>query len=485
MKLSTGQCIPQYDHIFVDLDGTLVRSDLFIESILCLLARNPLRVFSLLLWLLRGRPAAKEQVARLAKIDISSLPFECELIDYLKTQRRHGKKIVLATAAHRLHAEKVAAHLGFFDEVMASDASVNLKGERKLAAITAKMEGKNFAYAGDGPADRPLWQAAAGNILVNAAKADVHRARSDRKAELVIHTRPPLWRAFRHEMRVHQWAKNLLVFAPLLTAHAYSSGPAILATILAFICFSLCASGVYFLNDLLDLAADRQHSSKRHRPLASGDLPLFWGFIGALLLPATAFLIALLFLPAMFSLTLAAYFIITNAYSFVIKQISTADVMTLSVLYTLRVVAGAAAAGISLSFWLMAFSIFLFVSLAYLKRYIEIDALEQSDSRAHGRGYTANDSETMFTLGSANITAAVLVMAFYINSEDVVLLYRTPEILWLLCLLTLYWGNRVWVGARRGKIDDDPIVFAIRDKVSQMTAVCGLTIVLMARFIAI
>ena len=198
-----------------------------------------------------------------------------------------------------------------------------------------------------------------------------------------------------------------------------------------------------------------------------------------------AFAAALALLPTIFVGVLAVYFLITNAYSFVLKRISTADVMTLAILYTLRLVAGGAATGIALSSWLMAFSVFLFVSLAYLKRYNEVAVLPENANKAHGRGYSVADSETMFSLGIANITASVLVLALYINSEEVIRLNQSPEILWLLCLLMLYWGNRIWVYARRGKIPDDPVVFVIKDKVSRMVGVAFVIVALAARYIEI
>jgi 4-hydroxybenzoate polyprenyltransferase/phosphoserine phosphatase len=459
--------------IFVDLDGTLVRTDLFAESILRLLKNNPLSIISLVSWLARGIPYAKERVAHYVDIDVEELPLEASLLDYLKGQREQGRRLVLATAAPRKYADKIAAHLGIFDDVLATNANYNMKGRGKLVAIRAAAGYEEFAYAGDSAADTPIWQAASANIFVNAPATDVKAAEAAGKATKIIASRPPQWRAFLREMRPHQYAKNALIFVPLITSHHYLYTSSLLAALLAFICFSLCASGAYFLNDLLDLASDRRHPSKRSRPLASGNLTLHLGVAGAILLPAIAFLLAANSLPAVFVLVLAVYFLITNAYSFVLKRISTADVMTLAILYTLRVVAGAAALDIILSWWLLAFSVFLFVSLSYLKRYIEVAAITEGGN-AHGRPYSGVDSETMFSLGTANMTASVLILALYINSQEVTREYQTPEILWILCLLVLYWGNRIWIGARRGKIADDPVEFAIHDRVTRIVGVAFL-----------
>ena len=461
----------------------MIRTDLFFESFLKFIKTNPFNVFPFLCWLLQGRSIAKERLAERVEIDASLLPYETELVDYLAEQKKQGRRIVLATASHRRYAEQVALHLELFDHVIATEAGDNQKGRRKLATIRALAGEAGFCYAGDSAADRPIWQAAESLIFVNAPAADVTAAETAKNVELTIRTRPPQWRAFRREMRLHQYAKNALIFVPLFTSHSYLSAPGIVAALVAFVCFSLCASGVYFLNDLLDLQADRQHPRKRNRPLASGNLALSTGIAGAIALPLIAFALAFAFLPMLFVAVLASYYLATNAYSFFLKSISTADVMTLVIFYTLRVVAGAVATGIELSSWLLAFSFFLFVSLAYLKRYIEVAAPENRETKAHGRGYSAADSETMFSLGIANMTASVLVLALYINSAEVAGLYQSPKFLWLLCFLMLYWGNRLWVGARRGKIEDDPVVCALKDKVSRIVALSFILVALAAKFI--
>ena len=469
--------------IYVDLDGTLVRTDLLWEAIVAYLTRSPLNIFALVGWLLRGRSKAKTAIARQVGLDASLLPYETELIDYLGERKQAGDKLVLATASHWVFARAVAAHLGIFDDVIATTSRRNLKGEEKLAAIREHVRGGEFAYAGDSPADRPIWQAAAASILVNASASDIAREREAGRLEKSISPTVSPLSAFVRNMRVHQWAKNILVFVPLLTSHTYIDAAAGLDALLAFLALSLCASGVYMLNDLLDLDAGRRHASKRKRPMACGELPVQFGLLGAMALPAVAIVMAALLLPVPFLITLVVYYCISNLYSFALKRHSTIDVITLAVLFTVRIVAGAAAIDVELSSWLVAFSMFLFVSLAYLKRYIEVAAIERDEDRAHGRGYSAADRETMFGLGIANSTAAVLVLALYISSPGEVERYAHPEFLWLICLLLLFWSNRIWVGARRGKIDDDPVVFAVKDKVSRRIGILMLLVVLAARYV--
>ncbi|WP_339865706.1 UbiA family prenyltransferase [Paremcibacter congregatus] len=473
-------------NIFVDLDGTLIKTDLLFESALKFIKINPLHIFYLIVWLIQGKATLKHNLAQKIKIDVTVLLYQKPLLDYLKIKNEQGCRLILATASHIHYARSVADHLNIFDDVIATDIHNNMKGHRKLTAIQDYVKGDIFSYAGDSNADIPIWREATSNIFVNAPVSVIKEAHAAGKAEKIIETRErSTSRAFIKEMRLHQWAKNVLVFIPLLTSHAYMNADALLMGMLAFICFSFCASGVYFLNDLLDIEADRKHKTKKYRPIASGDLSIPYGVIGALILPVFAFTLAGLFLPFNFVIVLAVYFLITNGYSFYLKRISTADIMTLAVLYTTRVVAGAVATGITLSSWLLVFSIFVFVSLAYLKRYIEVSVFENDNKKVEGRGYSAADSETMFSLGISNITASVLVLAFYINSDEVRQMYKTPEILWGLCLLMLYWGNRIWVGARRGKISDDPVVFAIKDKVSRMVGLGFILVVVAAKFIVI
>lgn len=475
--------IDKIKYVVVDLDGTLVRTDLFVESLLRYLKGNPFKIVRLLLWILKGRAYAKQKVAENIDIDATYLPYEESLIAYLKQLKSQGKEIILATASHRNYADRVAEHLGIFDRVMATEENHNLKGRNKLAAIKEIIGDEDFAYAGDSAADTPIWRAAAANIMVNAPAANVAEAEKDGKLVWQTKSETSVVKSFVKEMRPHQYAKNVLIFVPLVTSHEYSDPTHIVTTLLAFVCFSFCASGVYFLNDLLDLQEDRRHRSKRYRPIASGALPLVVGIAGAIGFPLLAFALSIAFLPLAFCGVLLVYFAITNAYSFLLKRITTVDVMTLAILYTLRVVAGAAASGVSLSYWLIGFSVFIFVSLAFMKRYIEVAALSEKSGQVRGRGYSRDDRETMFSLGIANFTAAVIILTLYINSPFVLTSYSTPEFLWLLCLIVLFWGNHIWVCARRGDIPDDPVVFAIKDRASQLVGVSFVIVLFLAKYI--
>lgn len=476
--------IKNIKYIFVDLDGTLVRTDLFFESIIKRIKQNPLSIFQIITWLMQGRSVSKEKLAKLVTINPEYLPYETELIDYLKEQKKN-KTIILATASNQLYANSIAEHLGIFDKVIASDKKNNLKGRHKLSAILKITGNDSFIYAGDSKADRPIWQDAQCNIFVNAPQKNIEEAKLHNKAEKIIKSRSSIPLAFINEMRIHQWAKNFLIFVPLFTSHNYLETTSLISTTYAFLCFSFCASGVYFLNDMLDLDADRFHKSKRYRPLASGNLPLSFGFAGAFILPIVAFGVAWLNLPSTFLYILLFYYLVSNTYSFILKRISSLDVMTLAILYTLRIVAGAEAINVVISSWLVAFSVFVFVSLAYLKRYIEISTLTKSTEKTNERGYFKDDAESMFSLGVANMTASVVILSFYINSAEVASLYKNPKILWGLCWLMLYWGNRIWIAARRGNIHDDPVVFAIKDNISRLIGLGFLIVVISAKYLQI
>ncbi len=289
--------------------------------------------------------------------------------------------------------------------------------------------------------------------------------------------------AFVRTMRPHHWAKNLLIFVPLLTSHEYESGAAIFAALVAFACFSLCASGGYFINDLWDREADRQHDIKRNRPLASGALSFNLGIGGAIGLPIAALALSILFLPLKFLLVLSAYFALTMSYSFYLKRVFTADVLALSVLYMLRVLAGAVAIEVALSSWLLAFCIFLFISLAYLKRYIELRKMNGRNDPVLGRGYSGVDSDTMYSLGIANATASIVVLALFVSSPEVKLEYANQDILWVLCLVMIFWTNRIWIAAKRGDVDEDPVEFALHDRASQLAGVLCVVVILVARYV--
>jgi 4-hydroxybenzoate polyprenyltransferase len=422
----------------VDLDDTLVRSDVQLESALQLLKRNVLYAFLMLFWFLRyGKAGLRSRIAARVSLNAATLPYNHELLAWLEGERARGRSLWLCTNADEKFARSVAQHLGIFQGCIASDALINL-AVHKSDRLTERFGAGGFEYCGSEWHSRANWSR-------------------------------PLVRA----LRPHQWTKNALVLVPLLAAHQIGDLQALANALLGLVAFCLCASSVYVLNDMLDLEADRAHPRKSKRPFAAGNLPLgaaFW-LVPALLAAAASIAV---FLPVRFQISLAAYYVLTASYSFGLKKMLLVDAVALAGLYTLRVIAGAGAADVALSFWLLLFSVFLFLSLAFVKRYAELDSLRrQQRLQAVGRGYHVEDLSVLQSLGTAAGYLSVLVLALYINSPDIQALYHRPKVIWILCVLMLYWISRVWMTAHRGKMHDDPVVYALKDRLSLVLGLCA------------
>jgi 4-hydroxybenzoate polyprenyltransferase/phosphoserine phosphatase len=451
--------------LVVDLDGTLIRTDLLGESCFALLATAPQRLPAVLVLLARGVAAFKVGVAAEVVLDIARLPFNEDLLARLRAERARGRRIYLASAAARRYAEAVADELGLFDGVFASDPGSNLKGAEKARALCAAFGRGGFDYAGNSTADLDVWQAAGGVLAVNAAPALLRTVLRRFPDATVITPKRPATRHYVQALRPHQWLKNLLLLVPAFAAHRFEPAM-ILACALAFMSFSLCASSVYLLNDLLDLRHDRQHRRKRHRPFASGRVDMLHGVAmgaGALV---GAVAIGLL-LPLPFLGVLAAYAALTLAYSLVLKRQPILDVITLAGLYGIRIVAGGAAVAVLLSPWLLAFSVFFFLCLALVKRSTElIDRLGSDAADPPGRGYRLADLSVLQTMAGASGYVAVLVFILYISSPAIADLYGEADRLWAIPVVLLFWVSRVLILTHRGEMHDDPVVFAARDRTS-------------------
>jgi 4-hydroxybenzoate polyprenyltransferase len=459
----------------VDLDGTLLKSDVLYESLLALLSHNPFYLFLLPFWLLRGKAALKHEIASRVELDASTLPYDERLVSLLRETPARPR--VLCTATNAKFAHHIAQHLGVFDQVLASDDSLNLSGHRKASALVERFGERGFDYAGNERIDLDVWSRSRGAWVVNGSESLARRAARVTTVDRHLPVRRGSLKTWIKAIRVHQWLKNLLVFLPLLASHRFYDVASVLQTGMAFLAFGLCASGVYVLNDLLDLPSDRRHPRKRLRAFAAGTLPLLHGLMAAPALTLAGFTLAWLVGP-LFALVLAGYYVMTLAYSLRLKRVVMVDVVVLAGLYTIRIIGGAAAIDASLSFWLLAFSMFIFLSLAMLKRYTELATmLANGQGKASGRGYEVNDLPLIQSLGAASGYLAVLVFALYINSPESLALYGRPQVLWLICPMLLYWISRAWIKAHRGGMDDDPVVFAVTDRVSQVViAICGLLV---------
>lgn len=452
--------------LVVDLDGTLIHTDMLHESAVRLLRDRPLAVLGIPALLARGKAALKRHLAAYTRFNPATLPYNETLLAWLRDQRAEGRRLVLCTASDQSIAEAIARHLGIFDEVIASDGARNVSGEQKANVLVERFGRSGFDYAGNSRQDLPVWACAHRAIVVNAPRALVSQVE---EAYTVVKAFPSPRRGVRvwaNVLRVHQWLKNLLLFVPLLAAHEFDNAEAWISLLLAFFAFSICASSVYVANDLLDLESDRRHPRKKRRPFAAGQVPVWAGALLAPLLLAFSLGLAIR-VNAPFFAWLVVYFALTCAYSLTLKRLMLVDCLTLALLHTLRIVAGGAASDNTPSFWLLAFSIFLFLSLAFVKRYTEMDVQQHNgQAKIHGRGYHTADAPLIRAMGIVSGYLSALVLALYLNSEAVVKLYRAPGLIWGCVPVMLFWISWIWMRAHRGEMHDDPVVFAVKDRVS-------------------
>lgn len=478
--MSSETAVSSRSILFVDLDGTLVATDLLAEATAALFATRSRSLLSIPGWLLAGRARLKQRLAECVTPNVARLPFRQDVLEFLTEQKRAGRRLVLATASDRRWAQAVADELGLFDHVLASDGVQNLKGSRKLEAIEAHCRERGadeFGYIGDSPADLPIWKAASEVYAVEPSSGTL-QALGERRPLRVFGAPGSRWKAALHAIRPHQWVKNVLIFVPLVAGHQLGNAAAVIGALVAFVAFSLCASAVYVLNDVLDVEADRGHPVKRGRPFASGALPIAWSVPLIVGLLGVAAVLCAAFLPWTFAAVLGVYLVITTLYSLWFKRKLLVDVFVLAGLYTIRILAGGVASGIEVSEWLVAFSMFLFTSLAFAKRYAELLGLEpQSPGRIERRGYIASDLSLIESIGCASGYMAVLILALYIHSPEVKVLYSHPRILWLICPVIMYWISRIWFQAKRRVLKSDPVVFAVTDRQSWLAA--GVTALLL------
>lgn len=470
--------------LVVDLDGTLTPTDTLAESVVRVAKRSPLNLFRMPLWLLGGRAAFKEAISRHADFSAEHLPYRPALLAYLREQKENGRRLILATAAHHTIAARVAAHLGLFDEVIATQPGHNVKGKAKLEAIRHKV-GAEFAYAGDSPADLPIWKAAKAAILVGASPGVTNAVKAGTPIEREFPREQPGLPEWLRALRVHQWLKNLLLFVPFLTAFTFSDPNILLAICAAFLAFSFAASATYVVNDLWDLDNDRAHPRKRNRPFASARIAIASGLLVAALALAAGLALAYWVSPGFLAMLLA-YLALTSAYSWVLKEYVLIDVIMLSLLYTLRILAGSVAIGIQTSSWLLAFSVFIFLSLALVKRCAELVSLGQLGAGGtRGRDYRVSDLTVLWPLGVGAALSAVVVFGLFINAPETQARYASPELLWLAAVGLIYWLARLWIKTSRGEMHDDPVVYAIKDKGSRITVAVIVALTLVAHFFPI
>jgi 4-hydroxybenzoate polyprenyltransferase len=456
----------------VDLDGTLVRTDTLHEQLVRLVQSRPLLALATPLWLLGGRASFKARLSQVCTLDPALLPYQEDLVTYLRKEKDKGRRLILATASDGESARAVAEHLQLFDEVYASDGRHNLKGADKARLLVEKLGERGFSYAGDSKADIKVWERAGGAVLVGTTGSVRRKVESlGTPAEALIGERPKRLPKLIKAMRIYQWIKNILVFVTMLLAHRITAEAGINA-MLMFVAFCATASGIYLINDLFDLNADRAHSRKGKRPFASGELPLAYGLFGPVLV-VFGLVVALTINHG--SLTvLMLYIVATTAYSVKLKTLPLIDVFLLAGLYTIRLYSGGVATAAPISAWLLAFSSFFFLSLAFLKRFAELSSSVTEETTENlRRGYNLKDQQVIQAMGVASAFMASLVLSLYVDTNIAREFYAMPEALWLIVPLFLFWQCRMWLSSARGNMTDDPIVFAVKDWVSWVTATLG------------
>lgn len=449
----------------VDLDGTLIAGDTLLESCLIAVKRKPYLMFLFPFWILGGKLKFKEKVHQYAEPDYDTLHYRDDVLEFIEDEKQKGRSIILATASSQHIGDRIAEDLGIFDLVLGSGNGINLRSEFKRAELVRRFGEKGFDYMGDSSADIAVFKSSRKSYLVEPSSSVLSETKKIGNLAKVFGEKSAKIPLLIKQIRVYQWVKNLLVFFPVLLAHILPTGNYLVNTLTAFLSFSFIASAVYVLNDLLDLSADRVHQRKKTRPFASGKLSLKYGFAMIPLLLIGGFLPSFLLLPMEFNLILIAYFILTTLYSFILKRIYILDILVLASLYTIRILAGAVAVDVPASPWLLAFSMFIFLSLACVKRFTELYDLSQTNQeKTAGRGYRIDDIGLIKIIGAASGLLSVLVFVLYVNSTEILALYNSPILLYIVAFLILYWILRIWFKAVRGEMHDDPIVFSLRDK---------------------
>jgi 4-hydroxybenzoate polyprenyltransferase len=480
----------------VDLDGTLVKSDTLLDAVVVMARKRPACLLKLPAWVMEGKAAFKRHVTTAVQLDVAHLPYNQPLLGYLEQERAKGRPIYLATGADYALAERVAEHVGLFTGVLGSDGTTNLTGKNKLAAFRERF-GDQFSYIGNARPDVSLLTHCEEPMVANPDRSLSNALRSAGIVPVArFEDRASSLKAWLKAIRLHQWAKNTLIFVPLLLAHEHSAA-LMAAAVLSFLSFGLCASATYIVNDLLDLETDRRHLSKRRRPFAAGDLSPLAGAGVICLFMACSLVLALalpkvvaamspaeaLVRPYYFLEWLGVYLVTTLAYSLYLKRVVLVDVIVLSGLYTVRILAGSAATGVFVSTWLAAFSIFFFLSLAFVKRFAELEGLLRRNAvPSNGRGYRTEDLEQLRSFGTASGYASVVVLTLYISNlaESAGQLYQHSTRLWLMVPILLLWISRLWLTASRGALHEDPVVYAITDRRSLMLGLCVLAVVVSA-----
>ena len=476
LKLQSNINIP----LVVDLDGTLTLTDTLFESFILFIKKNPfLNIFLTFFWLFQGKAKLKDMISKHVEIRSNLLPYNLAFLEWLNLQHSTGRKLVLCSAANHKIANQVADHFQIFDEVHSSTSTHNLSGQNKTLLLESLYGEYGYIYAGNSFDDLNVWKKAGESVIVNASLKVTNALKKITTSYIEFPRQKLRIRHFIKLLRLHQWAKNILIFLPLLAAHKLYDFENITLLLVAFVAMGLCASSTYMLNDIFDLESDRLHPRKRFRPFASGDIPIEFALLIFFIYPASIFIAS--FVGKGFVYILLLYTLITLAYSFYLKSIVILDCIVLAALYTIRIIAGAVVIDNDISFWLLSFSVLLFFSLSFLKRYAEILSIKDSGKiDLHGRGYLSSDSPLILSLGTSSGLGSIVVMMLYLNSPEILELYNNTILLWCTIPVLLFWISHIWFQTHRGNMHDDPVIFAVTDKISIASSLIFFTFIFLS-----
>lgn len=450
----------------VDLDGTLIRTNTLLETALGALKKNPLFIISLIQALPRGKAQVKRLIGEQFSADPSTLPYNKEFLAWITNEHAHGRKLILATASDELIARTIAHHLGIFSDVIASTPKASVTAGGKALVLCNIFGTNGFSYAGNSRDDLAVWNCAKSAIVVDAPTSIVSRIKKDSIIEKQFTTIKILpLKVIAKTMRIHQWVKNALLFIPALAAHELVRTDVALHAVFGFLSFSLLASAVYIINDITDIPSDRAHATKKYRPIASGAIYINHAIILGLVCAIGSIAIATITLPVSFFWILGIYLAINICYSIFAKKIAYVDILILASLYVLRIFAGSFATGIATSKWLFVWTLFFFLSLAIMKRVIEL-LKHTKEEKIHGRGYQKRDRVFLEYAGIVAAGVSVIVLVLYIHSPSISALYTSPPLLWGVVAIVVAWLCRIWTLALEGKLPDDPVLFAAKDPIS-------------------
>ncbi len=467
--------------ICVDIDGTLVSANTLIESTIIAIKTRPMRIFALCAALLKGKAHTKDLIGKYSRQEQISFPYNEALLDWLKAQHAHGRKLILASATDQAIADTISYDLGIFTEVIASTKERSVSASTKHQILKKRFQNRKFAYAGNSPADLSIWNISDSAIIVNATPRVAAAAKKLAFIEAEFSLQESLRvRTVLQEIRIHQWLKNLLLFVPAIAAHTITEPSVLVHAIIGFVAFSFLASATYIFNDILDVPSDRMHPIKKHRPIASGKLSIAQGIVLGTILGTISLALSLLALPASFLGLLALYIIMNLIYTFRAKKVPYLDIGILAGFYVLRIIAGSAATGIETSAWLFFFAGCFFFNLASMKRVTELLQLGKDQENISSRGYGKRDISILRSLGFLCIAFSCIVLALYITNQNVTDLYTRPLLLWLTVPLIVLWASRMWRFTLEKRMPEDPVLFASKDIASYIIAGSMLAVLLIA-----